>query len=370
MPIFMDRHDVSEEVTAEHVAKLHQQDLLIQHQFNCKGLTYWFDDKRKTAFCLIEAPNKEAIHKMHQQSHGAFPNKVIEVDAAVVESFLGRIEDPEKSKKINLNIINDPAFRVIMVAGLKQLCFDKKQLPITRLVLEKLHKALLENIKFFEGALVKQKSLNYLVSFTSVTNAVLCAEKMRATFNKARLKSKNPYLHFKIGLNAGVPVCEKESIFEDCIQMAERLFEVVKGDIALSQEVRELYESENRNKAINKNTITLLQLRDEEFLTRLMDYTEKEFANPFLNANEFCTCLGYSKSQLYRKIISLTGLSPNNYLKLFRLKKAMELLKKNEDNISEIAYETGFTTPAYFSKCFYNTFGILPSVYTKKYILS
>jgi hypothetical protein len=50
----MDRHDVSDQVTAENVAELHQQDLKIQHQFNCNGLTYWFDEKRKTAFCLIE----------------------------------------------------------------------------------------------------------------------------------------------------------------------------------------------------------------------------------------------------------------------------------------------------------------------------
>jgi hypothetical protein len=50
MPIFMDRHDVSEEVTAVHVAKLHQEDLKIEHKFNCKGLTYWFDEKRKWLF--------------------------------------------------------------------------------------------------------------------------------------------------------------------------------------------------------------------------------------------------------------------------------------------------------------------------------
>ena len=61
MPIYMDRHDVSETVTAENVAQLHKADLKIQHQFDCRGLTYWFDEKRKTAFCLIEAPNAKAI---------------------------------------------------------------------------------------------------------------------------------------------------------------------------------------------------------------------------------------------------------------------------------------------------------------------
>ena len=65
MPIYMDRHDVSEIVTAESIAQLHQEDLKIQRQFGCRGLTYWFDDKRKTAFCLIEAPDPTAIKKMH-----------------------------------------------------------------------------------------------------------------------------------------------------------------------------------------------------------------------------------------------------------------------------------------------------------------
>jgi len=61
MPIYMDRHDLSETVTAEKIAELHQEDLKIQRQFDCRGLTYWFDGKRKTAFCLIEAPDAKSI---------------------------------------------------------------------------------------------------------------------------------------------------------------------------------------------------------------------------------------------------------------------------------------------------------------------
>src|SRR5882672_10055380 len=98
MPIFMDRHDVSEPVTAEDIAQLHQEDIKVQHQFDCRGLTYWFDDKRKTAFCLIEAPDADAIRNMHNHAHGQVPHSVIEVEASIVESFLGRLEDPEKAQ--------------------------------------------------------------------------------------------------------------------------------------------------------------------------------------------------------------------------------------------------------------------------------
>ncbi|MEJ2053663.1 MAG: DUF4242 domain-containing protein, partial [Calditrichaceae bacterium] len=111
----MDRHDVSEAVTAENVAQLHREDLKIQHKYGCRSLTYWFDDTRKTAFCLVEAPDKNAIIEMHKHAHGEVPHQIIEVDAAIVESFLGRIEDPEKAQNTNLNIINDPAFRTLMV---------------------------------------------------------------------------------------------------------------------------------------------------------------------------------------------------------------------------------------------------------------
>src|SRR5680860_815048 len=105
MPLYMDRHDVSKEVTAEIVADLHQKDLKIQHKFNCKGLTYWFDEKRKTAFCLVEAPNKAALKEMHDQAHGEVPNRIIEVDNAVVESFLGlsliHISEPTRRTPIS-----------------------------------------------------------------------------------------------------------------------------------------------------------------------------------------------------------------------------------------------------------------------------
>ena len=97
MPIYMDRHDISEAVTARDVAQMHQNDLEIQDQFGCRGLTYWFDEKRKTAFCLIEAPDENAIREMHDHAHGQVPHRIIEVDPAVVESFLGRIGDPVKN---------------------------------------------------------------------------------------------------------------------------------------------------------------------------------------------------------------------------------------------------------------------------------
>lgn len=366
MPIYMDRHDVSEAVTAEIVADLHQKDLKIQHKFNCKGLTYWFDAKRRTAFCLVEAPDKNAIKEMHDQAHGEVPHRIIEVDDAVVESFLGRIEDPQKSQKTALNIINDPAFRIIMVAGIKRMSLKESKSKKINAVIDE-HKAfIIEDVKKYNGRAVKQKVNHFLISFDSVTDAVLCALEIQKFFNSTTGNNSKGLLQLQIGLSAGVPVSHKEGIFEDTIQMAERLSGAVEGQIVISSEVKDLYESENLNICIDKECISALNSNDEKFLNLLMDYIEKEWSNPALNADQFSKCLGYSKSQLYRKMIAAIGRPLNSFIKDFRLKKALTLLKNENENISEIAFITGFNTPAYFSKCFLETFGILPSVYLKQ----
>jgi AraC-like DNA-binding protein len=73
--------------------------------------------------------------------------------------------------------------------------------------------------------------------------------------------------------------------------------------------------------------------------------------------------MAMSKSQLYRKTISLTGLSPNLLLKEFRLEKAKELMKKQHYNIAQITFDSGFTSASYFTKCFKRKYGLLPMAY-------
>ncbi len=365
MPLYMDRHDVSKEVTAEIVADLHQKDLQIQHKFNCKGLTYWFDDKRKTAFCLVEAPNKAALQEMHDQAHGEVPHRIIEVDDAVVESFLGRIEDPEKSQKTALNIINDPAFRTIMIVGIKPVSLKKTLDKEIKSVITGQQSMIVDSITLFKGRLIKQNSDHFLVSFDSVTNAVSCALKIDSNFEKGAANKYSSLIKLHIGLNSGVPVDEKEGFFEDTIKAAHSFFDLVKGTVVLSSEVKDLYESENMNIPFVSGTIVALTPSEEKFLKDLVDFTEKEWRKTCLNADDFIRFFGYSRSGLYRRIVGLTGKSINSYLKDYRLRKSLKLLNKKNLNISEVAFETGFNSPAYFSKCFQETFGILPSQYIK-----
>jgi len=363
----MDRHDVSEDTKAEDIALIHQEDLKIEHKYGCRGFTYWFDGNRKTAFCLIEAPNKEAIQKMHAEAHGDIPNNIIEVNDTIVESFLGRIEDPEKSINTELNIINDPAFRVIMLIETSNYLnrIEANQFSVFS---QKFHNSVTKTLKHFEGRIVKQDNNSYLVSFKSVTNAVLCALKVQSNYKFITPKFDLPNRKLKIGLSSGIPVTDKDNIFEDAINSATYMCEVVKDQIVISTEIRALYESENRNSFINQEHIRTLTPSEEKFLTQLMSFVEKVWNNPTFNVNDFSENLGFSKSQIYRKLISLTNMSANNFMKEFRLHRALNLLHQRKGNISEIAFETGFNSPAYFSKCFYEKYKILPSKYIQQHI--
>jgi AraC-like DNA-binding protein len=367
MPIYMDRHDIPEEITAEHVAQMHQEDLKVQHLYECKGMTYWCDEHRKTAFCLIEAPNKEAIQKMHNNAHGEVPHRIIEVNKNIVESFLGRIEDPEKLQNTALNIINDPAFRVIMLIETSDYLHQLEGNQFS-LFTQKFHNSVTKSFKQFEGSIVKQDNNSYLASFISVSDAILCALKIQYNFKFITTKTDISMRKLNIGISSGAPVTNKDSFFEETITLAKRLCEIVDDQIVITSEVKSLYENENRNEFINKEHIRTLNPKEEKFLTHLMDFVGTIWTKPDFNVNDFGMKLGYSKSQLNRKLKNLTGKSPNNFIVEYKLQQALKSLHDQKGNISEIAFETGFNSAAYFSTCFKSKFGILPSKYVQQYI--
>lgn len=362
MPIYMDRHDVSDSVTAEIVAELHQKDLKIQHQFGCRGLTYWFDDVRKTAFCLVEAPNAAKLKEMHDFAHGVIPHRIIEVDPLIVESFLGRIEDPEKATDASLNIINDPAFRIIMIVELEIYSLKKYQKVSYRLLNENYKISVHKTIQKFDGRFVAYKENRILVSFISVTKAMKCALKLQSDFRKKTDGSFNEPVRIKISLNAGMPVTEKETLFEDTVKLAEGMT-FINSDIIISEEVKDLYVSENLNHPVLDEQIFVLSETDRKFLAQLMEFTDNEWQNTHLTVESFQRHLGYSKSQLYRKMTLLTGNSPNTFLLLFRLKRVFHLLHNKNNSVSEIAYAGGFNSPSYFTKCFRKIYGLSPTAF-------
>lgn len=76
--------------------------------------------------------------------------------------------------------------------------------------------------------------------------------------------------------------------------------------------------------------------------------------------------MSISRSNLQRKLKGLTGMPPNDYIRLIRLKTAGELLREGEYRINEVCFIVGFNNPSYFARCFQKQFGILPKDFVKK----
>jgi AraC-like DNA-binding protein len=107
----------------------------------------------------------------------------------------------------------------------------------------------------------------------------------------------------------------------------------------------------------------MVEPHDENLLVLLFSRLEENWQDPGFDITDYCHAMAMSKSQLYRKTTVLTGLSPNILLKEFRLEKAKDLMKKQRYNISEITFDSGFTSPSYFTKCFKKKYGLLPMAY-------
>ena len=100
---------------------------------------------------------------------------------------------------------------------------------------------------------------------------------------------------------------------------------------------------------------------DNEFYHRFLDLFEKEMGNPDTSVDSLAAGMGLERTQFYRKIKSLTNYSPVELIRTLRLKKARSLVTSTDRSISEIGYEVGFSTPAYFTKCYREAYGETPS---------
>lgn len=104
---------------------------------------------------------------------------------------------------------------------------------------------------------------------------------------------------------------------------------------------------------------------DDKIIKEITDVIIENISNVDFKVDMLADRVGLSRSQLYRKTISVLGQSPNDYIKSLRLQQAVEMLKTGRYRISEIAYEVGFSDPGYFSSCFFEKYGIKPSDYGK-----
>ncbi len=126
--------------------------------------------------------------------------------------------------------------------------------------------------------------------------------------------------------------------------------------------------SQPKERAIPKGELGDFEMtaNDRKFLADVDKYIKDMMGDPDTSVESMSAHLCMSRVQLYKRMVSLTGTTPSEYLRAKRIKRAEELIHSDELNISEIAYTVGFNNPRYFTKYFQETYGLTPSQYKKK----
>jgi signal transduction histidine kinase/ligand-binding sensor domain-containing protein/DNA-binding response OmpR family regulator len=133
----------------------------------------------------------------------------------------------------------------------------------------------------------------------------------------------------------------------------------------LLEQRAEMHHQIKQKREINPSEINISSL-DEKLIEKAIKCVEENMDNADFSVEMLSHEMAMSRVHLYKKLLSITGKTPIEFIRILRLKRAAQLLEKSQLSVSEIAYQVGFNNPKYFSRYFKEEFGMLPSVYADK----
>lgn len=185
-----------------------------------------------------------------------------------------------------------------------------------------------------------------------------------------QIKSDSRLSHIKVVL---LTACANESVKSQGLNAgADAYIEKPFAFSALKTQVQEIFENKSRlienligypwypYNALASNSV------DNEFLTKINDLIEANLTNTDFDVDMMASEMNMSRSTMHRKIKGVTNLTPNDYIRLYRLKKSAMYLMTGRYKVAEVCFMVGFNTPSYFSKCFQEQFGIMPKDFQTK----
>lgn len=364
MPLFMDYH-ITPGITLEEAKKAHLKDLAVQSKYNVKYHQFWVNEKDGMVFCLMEGPSKEACRAVHKEANDIKTCNLVEVDGGMYSAFMAYDQALDHGIVMKNASQADTGYRFILTLDIISLTTVKKSVDFERLKFpEKPRQIAGDYIHKYQGRILRQLQNDSLIAtFYTPESAVQCAIGIREAFNKniGEQKDASWNIRFKMGISIGQPVTDHgNAIFERAVEQSYRFCKVAgNGEIITSTLMGKL--SVFCDQEIEKETVKILNETEEAFLSRLFTIVDCQYPNEAFNVESLSREIGVSRPHLYRKIRSLTGTSPNGFIRDLRMSKALSLMKQRKKNITEIALDVGISNPSYFAKCFHEKYGILPS---------
>jgi len=356
----MDFHNLSE-INIEDSRKAHLKDLSVQDKYKVKYLQYWINEQEGKAYCLIEAPSKEACAATHREANGTMACNLVEVKGGMYDMFLGDNQKIDHGLVRHFNGEVDNGYRYILSLELENGHAQLGKKVVTRNPYDQLKLECIALIEKYQGRdRIQGEGEGIMGIFRTPEAALDCCLELRShLLKKIGTKMFRSY-RFKMGLCVGQPVTARMGFFEEAIKFANILSSISRTfEITTSRFFSQIVNLEEQ--IASDHGIRIIEASDGRFLDDLYSLVQKNLEQDGLSVDFLSQELGVSRAQLYRKTTSLTGVSPNHYIRDQRLAKAMSLLRRRSHHISEIALAVGFNNPSYFSKCFQKRFGLTPS---------
>jgi AraC-like DNA-binding protein len=359
----MDFHKI-ENVTISAVKTAHIADKAVQDKYQVKYHQFWVNEEAGTVFCLMEGPDRESCEAVHREAHGNIACALTEVEGGFYGIMMGQKQKIDEGHVQYADGSVDLGYRNILVASVYAITSATSFEELSTLCTPRRARQLIsKKISEFKGREVKWDTDDNLIGvFNDPAGAVKCAIAIQNLLIEPGVTEPNIFL--KLGLSASQPVDEKGDFFTNAIKLAHRLSIIApQNQIFISSLLSQLCKDQPFLNGLP--SVKMLTASEEAFVLKLLSIAEAKLSDCNFSLDNLSNEACVSRPQLYRKITALTGRSPNDFMRALRMDKALILLKHKSANISEIAYEVGFNTPSYFTKCFLEKFGCTPSVFAR-----
>jgi len=200
------------------MAKAHVADLDLQATHGVKFLTYWLDYQAGVANCLVDAPNPDAVNRVHAAAHGNLASRIIPVDEGEVRTFLGRTVDPPGP-------INEPATRTIVFTDIvgSTAHLEKVGDAAAMETLREHNRIVRRVLEGHHGRVVKTTGDGFMLVFDSTSDAVRFTIELQQQLAALSAESPQRAIRVRVGMNAGEPVSEDGDFYGLAVNVAARL---------------------------------------------------------------------------------------------------------------------------------------------------
>ncbi len=245
MPLYLDVHHI-EGVTAEAVESAHKLDLAVQEKHGVKYMKYWLNEEAGTVFCFCDARDREAAIAVHREAHGLIAEGIIEVEAALMDGFLGGGGATPLGAALmpgRARSALDGGLRTILFTDLVDSTSVTNRVGDARAVeILRIHDAIIRQcLGATGGRQVKHTGDGVMASFVSASDAVSCAIDIQRAFARHNEQHGDAPISARIGFNAGEPVTTDDDLFGAAVNLAARVCaEAQAGQILVSNVISEL----------------------------------------------------------------------------------------------------------------------------------